>query len=118
KLRGLALLLLPAVVSGCGSLPPLAGRSNSNAIRDTGGTRLGQAIAPLAARHGARPADKAAYREPGTAVKAGFYALAGGREALVARVVLADAAERAIDIQYYFWRSDRSGMFMFSAILR
>jgi putative cardiolipin synthase len=117
-LRGLALLLLAAVISGCASLPPLAGRSDSSAIRDTGSTRLGRAIAPLAARHGARPADQAAYLEPGTAVKAGLHALSGGREALAARVVLADAAERAIDIQYYFWRSDRSGMFMFSAILR
>ena len=75
-------------------------------------------IAPLAARNGARPADKAAYLEPGTPVKAGLYALASGREALAARVVLADAAERALDIQYYIWRNDRSGTFMFNAIRR
>ena len=87
-------------------------------MRDTGNTRLGRTIAPLAARNGARPADQAAYLEPGTPVKAGLYALAGGREALAARVVLADAAERSLDIQYYIWRNDRSGTFMFNAVLR
>jgi cardiolipin synthase C len=118
SLSRIAFLLLLAVVSACASLPPVDGRSDSSALRDTGGTRLGRAIAPLAARHGARPPDKTAYLESGTPVKAGLYTLAGGREALAARVVLADAAEQALDIQYYFWRSDRSGMFMFSAMLR
>jgi putative cardiolipin synthase len=118
SLSRIAFLLLLALLSGCASLPPLEGRSDSSALRDTGDTQLGRTIAPLAARHGARPPDKAAYLEPGTPVKAGLYTLAGGREALAARVVLADAAEKALDIQYYFWRSDRSGMFMFSAMLR
>ena len=117
-LSQLVLLLMVAMASGCASLPPLDGRSDSTALRDTGDTRLGRTIAPLAARHGARPADKAAYLEPGTPVKAGLFPLSGGRDALAARVVLADAAERSLDMQYYFWRSDRSGMFMFSAIMR
>ena len=114
----LALCLLTALVAGCASLPPLGNRSESTALRETGDTRLGRAIAPLAARNGARPADEAAYLEPGTPVKAGLYALAGGREALAARVVLADAAERTLDIQYYIWRNDRSGIFMFNAMRR
>ena len=118
SLPKLAFLLLVALACGCASLPPNEGRADSSALRDTGDTKLGRAIAPLAARHGGRPADEAAYLEPGRAVKAGLYALAGGREALAARVVLADAAERAIDIQYYIWRNDRSGIFMFDAIRR
>ena len=118
RLPTLALLLLVAIASGCASLPPLDGRSDSSALRDTGNTRLGRTIGPLAEAHGARPADRAAYLEPGTPVKAGLYPLAGGRDALAARVVLADVAERSLDMQYYFWRSDRSGIFMFSAILR
>ncbi len=67
-----ALLLLAFIASGCASLPPIEGRPDSTAMRDTGNTRLGRTIAPLAARNGARPADQAAYLEPGTPVKAGL----------------------------------------------
>jgi putative cardiolipin synthase len=116
--RKLACSLLLAALAGCASLPSLENRPATTAIRDTGDTRLGKAIAPLAARNGARPAEPDAYLKPGRPVRAGLYALSGGREALAARVVLADAAERSLDIQYYIWRNDRSGTFMFDAIRR
>ena len=41
----LALCLLTALVAGCASLPPLGNRSESTALRETGDTRLGRAIA-------------------------------------------------------------------------
>jgi putative cardiolipin synthase len=118
RLARLALPLLVALASGCASLPPLDGRTDSRAIRETADTKLGKAIMPLAARNGARPTDQSVYREPGKPVMAGLHALPGGREALAARVVLADAAEATLDIQYYYWRGDRSGTFMFNAIRR
>ena len=114
----IALCLLLVLASGCASLPPLDGRVESTALRDSGRTQLGKAIEPLAARNGARPPEMSFYRETGKPVMAGLYALAGGREALAARVVLADAAEQGLDIQYYFWRDDRSGTFLFNAVRR
>ena len=42
----------------------------------------------------------------------GIYPLADGRDAFVARAVLADAAERSIDAQYYIWHADTSGLLL------
>jgi len=115
---GLVLCLSAILLSGCASLPPLSGRVASEALRQGGDTKLGKAIIPLAADNGARPTEPRDYLEPGRPVRAGLYALPGGREALAARVALADAAELGLDIQYYFWRDDRSGTFLFNAIRR
>jgi putative cardiolipin synthase len=49
---------------------------------------------------------------------AGLYALAGGEEALAARVAIVEAAERSLDVQYYIWRGDRSGLYLFEALRR
>ena len=42
----------------------------------------------------------------------GIHPLADGRDAFVARAVLADAAERSIDAQYYIWHADTSGLLL------
>jgi len=39
----------------------------------------------------------------------GVIQLGSGREALETRITLADAAARSIDVQYYIWRSDKTG---------
>ena len=114
----LVLCLFVILLNGCASLPSLSGRVASQALRQGGDTKLGKAITPLAADNGARPSEPRDYLEPGRPVRAGLYALAGGREALAARVALADAAELGLDIQYYYWRDDRSGTFLFNAIRR
>lgn len=102
------LLMLPLVIiagaltlASCTSLPVLEGRVASTAIVDTDDTRLGRAIAPAALAH------------PGLA---GTHALADGRDAFAARAVLAAAAERTLDVQYYIWRNDTTGMLMFDAL--
>lgn len=95
----LGLLLLP----GCVQLPDLAGRTISTAFEDTADTRLGRAAVPLAQAHPAR---------------SGIYALADGRDAFAARVLLADAAERSLDLQYYIWHGDLSGTLLYEAVRR
>ena len=92
-----ALLLL----AGCASLPPLEGRTTSAAITDTGATKLGVAVGSLAA---ARPG------------QSGFHGLLAATDAFAARVLLANAAERSIDVQYYIWRADETGTMMFEAL--
>ncbi|MDX9741623.1 MAG: phospholipase D family protein [Gammaproteobacteria bacterium] len=82
-------------------LPSLEGRSVSSAFEDTSATRLGRAIAPLAAAH------------PG---KSGVYPLLDAHDAFAARILLARAADRSLDIQYYIWNADLTGNLLFEAI--
>lgn len=82
-------------------LPSLDGRGESSAHIDTEGTRLGRGIAPLAATH---------------AGLSGIYTLLDARDAFAARILLARAADRSLDIQYYIWHADRSGTLLFEAL--
>jgi putative cardiolipin synthase len=82
-------------------LPSLEGRSVSTAFDDTSDTRLGRAICPMAAAH------------PG---KSGVYPLLDAHDAFAARILLARAADRSLDIQYYIWNADLTGNLMFEAI--
>ena len=50
--------------------------------------------------------------------KSGVVELRDGRDAFAARALLADAAERTLDIQYYIWRNDMSGILLFDAVRR
>ena len=83
-------------------LPPLEARKPSSVYTDTGSTRLGRSIEPLAAAH------------PG---RSGILALPNGRDAFAARAVLAGLAERSLDIQYYIWRNDVTGTLLFEALV-
>jgi putative cardiolipin synthase len=95
------LVLAIALQAGCSGLPSLAGRTASTALTDTASTPLGLAVAPLVAAH------------PG---QSGVYALAEGRDAFAARAVLAHAAKRSLDVQYYIWRNDITGVLLFDAL--
>lgn len=96
-----ALVIAMAVGVGCASLPPPGARTATLALADTGTTRLGQAIAPVAAAH------------PGLS---GVLALPDGRDAFAARVLLARGAERSLDVQYYIWRDDLTGVLLFDEL--
>ncbi|QIB50496.1 phospholipase D family protein [Pseudomonas sp. OIL-1] len=90
------------LLAGC-SLPTLEGRSVSSVLlaADARETRLGQAIAPRVDAH------------PG---KSGIYPLADPYDAFAARMLLAQAAERTLDVQYYIWHDDNSGRFLLDAL--
>ena len=96
-----ALAALAALVAGCATLPAPEGRVASTAIADTAGTRLGRAVAGDSAAH------------PG---KSGVHAIPDARDAFAARVLLAAAAERTIDVQYYIWHGDQVGYLLFEAL--
>jgi cardiolipin synthase C len=84
-----------------GILPTLEGRTESHALEDTTGTRLHAALAPMIDAH------------PGLS---GVFELHDGRDAFAARVLLCEAAERTLDLQYYIWRNDMSGTRVFEAV--
>lgn len=93
--------LCALALGGCTTLPSLAGRTSSTALADGAATRIGQAVAPLAAAH------------PGAS---GVHALPDGRDAFTARMLLAQAAERSLDVQYYIWHQDITGTLLFAAL--
>jgi cardiolipin synthase C len=70
-------------------------------MTDTQDTHLGRAISPLVEAH------------PDVC---GIYPLRDSRDAFAARIQLARAAERTLDVQYYIWRDDMTGTLLFSAL--
>lgn len=92
-----ALLVAALALGGCASLPPLDGRIPSTALTETADTSLGKAVTA---------ADRDREDE------SGIYPLPQGRDAFAARVVLARAAERSLDVQYYIWHADTTGFLL------
>jgi cardiolipin synthase C len=91
----LLLLACAAMLTGC-ALPSLAGRTQSVALDPAQAqtTQLGHAVAAGLATH------------PGLS---GVYPLANPQAAFAARMFLANAAQRTLDVQYYIWRNDLTG---------
>jgi len=93
-----------ALVAGCGEFPsPAADRPSSRALdaSTTATTRIGSAVTPLVAAH------------PGLS---GIHALPTVHSAFAARALLAAAAERSLDVQYYIWHDDVSGGLLVEAL--
>ena len=72
-------------------------------LQDASDSPLGKAALPMVQAH------------PG---KSGVFALADGRDAFAARVLLADASECSLDVQYYIWNGDKTGTLLFEALRR
>lgn len=77
-------------------LPSLEGRNTSSSLPiSTESSQFGQAIVPLMQQH------------PGLS---GVYALQSGGEAYAARIALARAAQTSLDVRYYIWQRDLTGL--------
>ncbi|MBT2133792.1 phospholipase D family protein [Croceibacterium sp. LX-88] len=83
-------------------LPPLEPRPASRHYTETADTPLGQGVADLRSGHGE---------------DSGIHMLIDGYDAFAARVLLARAATRTLDVQYYIWHKDLSGTLMLEAML-
>jgi cardiolipin synthase C len=94
---------LLVMVGGCASLPKDYPREPSRAWDRPQETKLGRAIAPAAAQH------------PGMS---GFHVLGNGMDAFVARMALAEAAERTLDLQYYIFHGDLTGKLILDSLVR
>jgi cardiolipin synthase C len=91
------------LIGGCASLPENIERTESHALSGTETTRLGRIAQPMLKAH------------PG---ESGFLPLQNGIDALLARMVLAEMAERTLDVQYYIWHEDLTGRLFADALLR
>jgi putative cardiolipin synthase len=89
-------------LAACGALSP-GERRPTYALSSTGDTALGQLLAERIAEH------------PG---ESGVAVLNTGRESLVARLALCDAAERSIDVQTFIWSGDTAGRVVWDALRR
>jgi cardiolipin synthase C len=94
---------LLVMISGCATLPKGYPREQSRAWDHPQETKLGRAIAPAAAQH------------PGMS---GFHVLGNGMDAFVARMALAEAAERTLDLQYYIFHGDLTGKLILDSLVR
>lgn len=91
----IVVMAIGLVVRLLNPLPPLEPRTPSQALGDTEDTPIG------------RFATDAARRHPGLS---GVHLLPDPHDAFAARVALARAATRSIDLQYYIWKNDISGV--------
>lgn len=96
-LRHVALVWLLLLAAGCASIKPDWQATPSQAFSTPGETRLGKAFAPLEAGHQGQ---------------SGFRLINNGVSALMTRAAMADAAERALDIQTYIFEADEAGCFV------
>jgi len=103
KIISLFAFLALSLCSGCATLPKDFERPVSRAYTDTDDTRLGLAFREEAAAN------------PG---QSGFLLLGNGLDAFVARAVLAQAAERSIDVQYYLYHDDLAGRLFTDQLLK
>lgn len=96
--------LLCGLLGGC-ALPPLEPRSESQAYsqEETAETTLGKALV------NERKANQGL---------SGVLTLTDARDAFAARMLMVEAAERSLDVQYYIWRDDITGTLLLDALLR
>ena len=98
----LAILLLAGLLLARATrLAPPRDRPESSAFLDTADTRLGRALAGQASAN------------PG---RSGVWPIHDGRDAFADRVLLAAAADRSLDVQYYIWRPDMAGVLLAEAL--
>jgi len=95
--------ILSVLLTGCTALPSNHDRQASRAIppQQAEQTQLGETLSQLAQSF------------PG---QSGIYPLADSHEAFAVRTLLADAAQKTLDIQYYIWRNDLTGTLMMHSL--
>ena len=90
-------------ITSCATLPQNFERPESHALTDTGDTLWGRL----------RQDERAAH--PG---QSGFILLVNGLDAFVARALMAEYAERSIDVQYYLYHNDLTGRLLTHQLLK
>lgn len=100
KKVGLVLIVLVAVLLTANAVfrpPSLEGRTVTAAVKATSATALGRLTRPASTRQ---------------AGGSGVIPLLDGLDAFAARVALIRTAEVALDVQYYIWQRDATGLIL------
>jgi putative cardiolipin synthase len=99
----LVVALIPLILSACAALPDVSGRAPSKAIIGSERTTLAKYIQPLLAAH------------PG---QSGSHPMPNGQDGFAARIALAHAAQRSLDVQYFIWSKDLTGQALLESLVR
>jgi len=100
---GILLLMILLLIGGCATLPENFDRPEAYAYTDTEDTRLGKARRDEINAHTGQ---------------SGFLLLDNGLDAFVARALLAENAERSIDVQYYLYHDDLTGRLLSDQLVK
>ena len=97
-LLGMGLLAATLVIGHVLLRPPaLEGREASSAVQLSAATRLGRMVLAT---------------QPGEAGQSGVLPLLDGPQAFAARISLIRSADQALDVQYYIWHRDTTGLIL------
>ncbi len=102
-LLAVAVLLLITALLTHKALPDNRSRTVSQALPPDSGSLLARHFLPQIQAH------------PGLS---GIYPLREGRDAFLARLALAETAQRSLDVQYYIWHDDISGRLLLQSIYK
>lgn len=94
--------LFALMLTACAGLPQRPELPPEMALQDTTDTALARGLAPKLAAH------------PG---QSAFYPLLSGTDALAMRIALARTAQRSLDIQYYIFDADGTGLTLMAEIM-
>jgi putative cardiolipin synthase len=97
------MLVALVTLAGCAGLPKDYSRTTSYALTPDNNGRIAHVFSKEVEAH------------PGLS---GLYPLEDGQDALAARRALIDTAEHSLDIQYYIWHQDATGMLLLDHILQ
>jgi cardiolipin synthase C len=99
------LLLIVLSALGCSTVPrgAVSPKSPSFALERPETTRLGRQFLAASERHQG---------------KSGYHIINSGIDGLVTRIQMIDAAEKTIDLQYFIFRGDRTGLLIAEALKR
>ena len=95
-------VMLALLLGACAGLPQRPALAPEMALQDTGDTALARGMAPKLAAH------------PG---QSAFYPLLSGTDALAMRIALVRTAQRSLDIQYYIFDADNTGLTLLAEIM-
>ncbi|TXH69352.1 MAG: phospholipase D family protein [Thiothrix sp.] len=101
--HALVLVLLSLSAIACAQLPPNINRTPSVAWSQPEKTSLGRLVASQARHH---------------PKLSGFSLLAGGRQAFNDRLAMIELAEKSLDLQYYIWEEDTTGLILAERLLK
>lgn len=101
-IKSIGAVLITLYIAGCATAPLDYPKDYSEALQETSETHLGREVAEWTASHQG---------------KSGFYPLISGIDALGARLVLIDLAERSIDAQYFLMKPDSAGRLFIMKLL-